>query len=82
QSIIGDGLAIGNRCCQAAHCTIELDNNRHRFCHVHSHLNGICSIVGCNEPVVSGKKSCAAPEHAEMERLHYERGRAAFTLLD
>lgn len=82
QPIIGDGLAIGNRCCQMAHCTIELDNNRHRFCHDHSHLNGICSIVGCDEPVVSGNKSCAIPEHAEMERLHYERGRAAFTLRD
>ncbi|KAJ7354118.1 hypothetical protein DFH08DRAFT_691424 [Mycena albidolilacea] len=82
QPAIGDGLAMGNRCCQTAHCTLDLDNNRHRFCPLHAHLDRICSIVGCDATVVPGKKSCAAQAHIEMERLHYERGRAAFTLRD
>ncbi|KAJ7216432.1 hypothetical protein GGX14DRAFT_561994 [Mycena pura] len=42
----------------------------------------ICSIVGCNAPVLSGRKSCADPIHHKIEALHYERGKAAFTLRD
>jgi hypothetical protein len=44
------------------------------------HLDGICSIVGCDAPIVLGKKSYNDPQHAEIERLHFERDRAAFTL--
>ncbi|KAJ7320902.1 hypothetical protein DFH08DRAFT_650767, partial [Mycena albidolilacea] len=82
QPAIGNGLAMGNRRCQTAHCTLELENNRHCFCPLHVHLDRICSIVSCDATIVPGKKSCAAQAHAEMERLHYERGRAAFTLWD
>ncbi|KAJ7630261.1 hypothetical protein FB45DRAFT_792746 [Roridomyces roridus] len=82
QIIVGDGMAMGHRRCQCPRCTAELCNNRHRFCPTHMGLNSVCSIVGCDEAVVAGKKSCADPGHAEMERLHYERGTAAFTLTD
>ncbi|KAJ7513195.1 hypothetical protein B0H11DRAFT_1698549 [Mycena galericulata] len=82
QVVIGDGLAIGFHCCQKPHCTEELDNNRDRFCRTHQYLDGICSIVGCDTPIVPDKKTCSDPQHSEMERLHYERGRAAFTLRD
>lgn len=73
---------MGFPCCQVGHCTDELENNRHRFCAPHRQLEAICSIVNCDAPVVPGTKACSDPEHAKMERLHFERGRAAFTLKD
>lgn len=82
QIAIGDGLYMGRRRCQAAHCTIELGSNRHRFCPTHMHLDAVCSIVDCDAAAVPGKKACNDPQHVEVERLHYERGRAAFTLRD
>ncbi|KAJ7085870.1 hypothetical protein C8R44DRAFT_549036, partial [Mycena epipterygia] len=60
--------------------TVELDNNRHSFCSLYQQLDGICSIVGCDQPVVPGKKACSDSRHSNMERLHYERGRATFIL--
>ncbi|KAJ7936288.1 hypothetical protein B0H13DRAFT_1946806, partial [Mycena leptocephala] len=80
QAALSDGLAIGFARCQTAHCTEELANNRHRFCPLHHHLHEICAVVGCNAPVRADRKTCDNREHAEMERLHYERGQAAFTL--
>ncbi|KAJ7601708.1 hypothetical protein DFH06DRAFT_1276631 [Mycena polygramma] len=80
QGVITDGLAIGFHRCQATHCTEELANNRHRFCPQHFQLHEVCAIVGCNAPVRQDAKTCNAREHAEIERLHYERGQAAFTL--
>ncbi|KAJ6463105.1 hypothetical protein DFH09DRAFT_1492323 [Mycena vulgaris] len=82
QVVLGDGLSMGHIRCQVAHCTAELANNRHKFCPQHHHLEGICAIVGCDRAVVPGKKACDDPQHAKMELLHFERGRAAFTLRD
>ncbi|KAF8144269.1 hypothetical protein K438DRAFT_1632122 [Mycena galopus ATCC 62051] len=82
QLIVGDGLSMGFRRCQVAHCTTELSNNRHRFCPEHTALDHVCSIVGCDAPVVPGKKACADEAHSRAEELHYERGKAAFTLRD
>ncbi|KAJ7759415.1 hypothetical protein DFH07DRAFT_1023762 [Mycena maculata] len=82
QAILCDGIAMGHVRCQTPHCTTALDNNRHRFCAAHRGLNSICSIVGCERVVVPGTKSCEDRKHADMERLHYERGKASFTLRD
>ncbi|KAJ7015995.1 hypothetical protein C8F04DRAFT_1283370 [Mycena alexandri] len=82
QVILSDGLAMGHVRCQYPHCTIYVLSNRHRFCPTHKDLENICSIVGCDRPVTTGKKSCDNTKHTEMERLHYERGKAAFTLSD
>ncbi|KAJ7194926.1 hypothetical protein GGX14DRAFT_677641, partial [Mycena pura] len=80
QVVIGDGLSMGHRRCQVPHCTTELASNRHRFCPKHITLDKICSIVGCDAPIVLGRKSSADPTHHKIEELHYERGKAAFTL--
>ncbi|KAJ7205836.1 hypothetical protein GGX14DRAFT_644475 [Mycena pura] len=80
QLVIGDGLSMGHRRCQVPHCTVELASNRHRFCPVHKNLDKICSIVGCDAPVLSGRKSCI--DHHKIEELHYKHGKAAFTLRD
>ncbi|KAJ7764190.1 hypothetical protein DFH07DRAFT_738454 [Mycena maculata] len=82
QIIVGDGLNMGHYRCQATHCTRELSNNRHKFCPEHQSQAGICAIVGCEAPVIPEKLTCVDPQHAEMEHLHFECGRAAFTLCD
>ncbi|KAJ7033642.1 hypothetical protein C8F04DRAFT_1002511 [Mycena alexandri] len=82
QSVLCDGLAMGHVRCQYPHCTKYLNSNRDRFCPDHAALEKICSIVGCERPATEGKKSCDDPRHADIERLHYERGKAAFTLRD
>ncbi|KAJ7176348.1 hypothetical protein C8R43DRAFT_1084702 [Mycena crocata] len=82
QAIISDGLAMGHIHCQSPHCTVQLANNRDRFCPTHKVLEKICSIVGCDRAVVPGTKSCDISQHSSMEKLHYERGKAAFTLHD
>ncbi|KAJ6601870.1 hypothetical protein DFH09DRAFT_1069421 [Mycena vulgaris] len=82
QTIISDGLMMGHVRCQYPHCTKYLNNNRDRFCFTHKDLENICSIVGCEHSATAGKKSCDDTKHAEMEHLHYERGKAAFTLRD
>ncbi|KAJ7107120.1 hypothetical protein C8R44DRAFT_529215, partial [Mycena epipterygia] len=80
QPAITDGLAIGFNRCQASHCTEELASNQHRFFPEHTALHDICAVIGCNSPNHPDKKTCGDLEHAEIERLHYERGQAAFTL--
>ncbi|KAJ7605847.1 hypothetical protein DFH06DRAFT_1348440 [Mycena polygramma] len=82
QAVLSDGLSMGHVRCQIPHCTNHLDNNRHRFCAVHRAHADICSIVGCDRPIVPGTKSCDDRNHTEMERLHNERSKAAFTLKD
>ncbi|KAJ7069021.1 hypothetical protein B0H15DRAFT_925883 [Mycena belliarum] len=82
QVVITDGLAMGHARCQATHCTEELGNNRHRFCPLHHDLHNICAIVGCDDQVANGRKTCGDPAHQEIERLHTHRGQAFFTLRD
>ncbi|KAF8075121.1 hypothetical protein FPV67DRAFT_1575453, partial [Lyophyllum atratum] len=80
QLIVCDGLTLGHCCCGVFRCTTPLANNRHRFCPTHDSHHQICAVTGCDQPVHLGSKACAIPEHAEMERLHYEKGTAAFIL--
>ncbi|KAJ7023008.1 hypothetical protein C8F04DRAFT_1271905 [Mycena alexandri] len=82
QALLSDGLAMGHVRCQVPHCTKYHNSNRDRFCPTHTHLAYVCSIVGCDRPIIPGKKTCDDPKHTEVERLHYERGKAAFTLRD
>ncbi|KAJ7216341.1 hypothetical protein GGX14DRAFT_391184 [Mycena pura] len=80
QPVVCDGLSMGHVRCQVAHCTTELASNRDRFCPDHAGQASQCSIVGCNRPARQDHKSCDLEAHTAMERAHYERGRAAFTL--
>jgi hypothetical protein len=61
-------------------CKTALGSNRERYCPSHHHLHSVCALIGRNEPVVMGKKTCIAPEHQEVERVHIERGQAQFQL--
>ncbi|KAJ7033257.1 hypothetical protein C8F04DRAFT_1210932 [Mycena alexandri] len=82
QALLSDGLAMGHVRCQVPHCTKFHNSNRDRFCPTHTHLAYVCSIVGCDRPIIPSKKTCDDPKHTEVERLHYEREKAAFTLRD
>ena len=80
QVVVSDGLTMGHPCCGEFRCTIPLANNRDRFCPMHFNSHDICAITGCEQPVIIGKKSCAIPEHQQMEQLQLEKGKAAFML--
>ncbi|KAF8168554.1 hypothetical protein B0H34DRAFT_779819 [Crassisporium funariophilum] len=79
QVVVSDGLTLGHPSCGVFCCTNPLANNRLQFCPIHDELHHICAITGCNSPVVPGTKSCLNDNHQKMERLHYEKGKAAFT---
>lgn len=92
QAIVGDGISIGRPCCGVFKCQQPLQNNRHRFCAMHSEKDNICAIVGCKNPVVEivihdadggppktrKKKVCALPEHQKMEKKHEEHSTGSF----
>ncbi|KAJ7674269.1 hypothetical protein B0H14DRAFT_3687488 [Mycena olivaceomarginata] len=78
--IVSDGLNMGFPCCGSFRCTDPLTNNRHRFCTNHFALHGVCAVDGCDNLVAPDTKTCTLPAHSKMERLHNERGKAAFTL--
>ena len=43
-------------------------------------MNNICSIVGCSNPAVPGRKSCGHVDHQRIEDVHNERGQSRFQL--
>lgn len=82
---------MGRPCCGEFRCSIPLASTHHRFCPTHQHLDNICSIEGCNNPVVVGqvvdyvtgkeqKKPCSLPLHAEREVKDSERGTGSVLL--
>lgn len=77
--VVIDGVTISHPCCGVHACTQPLANNHHRFCLAHAvERNTICTIVGCDAPVVPTKLTCS--DHAEIERVHREHGQAHFQL--
>jgi hypothetical protein len=82
QAIVSDGITLGHACCAVFRCTTPLLNNKDRFCPVHDDLHKLCAITGCQQPAMEDRKACALPEHQEMERMHTEKGKAAFTLTE
>ncbi|KIJ99127.1 hypothetical protein K443DRAFT_46669, partial [Laccaria amethystina LaAM-08-1] len=82
QVIVTNGITLGHLYWGEFRCTTPLANNQDHFCPMHYALHNVCSVVGCNKPIVNGTKSCAHPEHQTMERLKFQKGKAAFTLRD
>ncbi|KAJ7574078.1 hypothetical protein C8J56DRAFT_1065320 [Mycena floridula] len=78
QVVVCDGLSMGHPCGTSFRCTTALQKNSHRFCPLHSHLNFVCSIQGCDLPCVTNQKSCT--DHLQLEDLHFACGQAAFKL--
>ncbi|KAF7314043.1 hypothetical protein HMN09_00562900 [Mycena chlorophos] len=84
QPIISDGLSMGHPRCgvPGGGCTKPLANNRKRFCNDHASFEKKCAVTTCYKEIVPETKSCDDPVHVEMERQHYARGKAAFTLTE
>src|SRR5271156_405923 len=77
-----DGVTVGCPCCGHHNCHNPLQNIRDRFCSVHKSLDLVCSIVGCNEPVVATHRTCSDPAHQEVERVKTLRGQSRTILKD
>lgn len=67
QVIVSDGVTLGHCCCGVFQCTLPLVNNRHQFCHTHDWRHHICAVTECEGHVLADSKTCALPEHQEME---------------
>ncbi|KAG2035811.1 hypothetical protein BDR03DRAFT_811573, partial [Suillus americanus] len=55
--VVVDGVTVGHPCCAVYNCHIPLSNNHHHFCPLHSGQNDKCVIIGCDLPVVRGRRS-------------------------
>jgi len=80
--VVTDGICIGHPCCGSHNCKVPLNNNHDRFCSIHANLEHVCSIVGCDLPVVSGRLTCADPLHQHIEAHHQDKGQSCFQLRD
>ncbi|KAF9041183.1 hypothetical protein BJ165DRAFT_1350265 [Panaeolus papilionaceus] len=79
-AIIIDGITLGHPCCGQPNCKMPLRSNKDCFCSIHAGLINVCSIVDCNNPVVSGKKTCFIAEHQQVEATSLEKGKSRFQL--
>ncbi|KAG2037617.1 hypothetical protein BDR03DRAFT_1050033 [Suillus americanus] len=78
--VVVDGVTVGHPCCVVRNCHTPLSNNHHRFCPAHSSYNGMCSIIGCNLPVVPGRRTCLTPDHKHVEGTDELCGQSRFQL--
>ena len=83
---------MGQPCCGVFKCQEPLQNNRHRFCAVHFGSHDVCTVVGCENPVledmiidpvdgtprITKKKTCSLLLHQQMEKKHHERSTSSF----
>jgi hypothetical protein len=76
--VVIDGVTIGCCCCGIHNCHIPLFSNHDRFCPDHKGCNFVCAIVGCEQPVLEGRLTCADNKHQAVEHLHREHGQAQF----
>ncbi|KAG1841134.1 hypothetical protein DFJ58DRAFT_666720, partial [Suillus subalutaceus] len=84
--IVIDGVTVGHPCCSVHNCHNPLANNRDRFCLTHSSLDGVCTIIGCDNPTIPAEgsstqlRTCSDPAHYAVEAAYTERGQARFQL--
>ncbi|KAI0707148.1 hypothetical protein C8Q76DRAFT_817301 [Earliella scabrosa] len=75
-----DGVTIGHPRCNVDHCRNDLGSPRHRFCHAHRQLEGMCAIKQCPHAVSDNMRTCNTPAHRAHELEKRERGRAIHRL--
>jgi hypothetical protein len=79
--VVSDGLTIGCNCCGILHCMEPLPEGQGiRYCFLHDRYHYICACVGCEQPVVTGRKTCSNPIHQRGEDYRNEKGKAMFQL--
>ncbi|KAG1796586.1 hypothetical protein EV424DRAFT_1475189 [Suillus variegatus] len=79
-AVVVDGVTVGHPCCAVYNCHTPLSNNHHHFCHLHSGQNDKCVIIGCDLPIVHGRRTCSTLEHCQVEDTHELRGQSRFQL--
>ncbi|KAG2099283.1 uncharacterized protein F5147DRAFT_582715 [Suillus discolor] len=79
-AVVVDGVTVGHPCCAVYNCHTPLSNNHHHFCHLHSGQNDKCVIIGCDLPIVRGRRTCSTLEHRQVEDTHELRGQSRFQL--
>ncbi|KDR70607.1 hypothetical protein GALMADRAFT_46327, partial [Galerina marginata CBS 339.88] len=82
QVIVSNSTHLSHPCCGVYRCPNPLQDNRHRFCQEHFNQHDVCAITECTQPIQAGTKTCSTPAHQKMEKLHVEKGKAAFPLTE
>jgi len=82
RSVVTDGVTIGHPCCGEHDCTIPLVSVKDRFCPEHQHLNFVCSVTTCFDPIEPGFLTCSLPEHRKVQSYNEFRYKAMFQLKD
>ncbi|KZP00080.1 hypothetical protein CALVIDRAFT_476434, partial [Calocera viscosa TUFC12733] len=77
---ITDGVSIGRPCCAIHNCPNPLPSNRAHYCHVHTTLESICAVEGCDRLVQGGKRTCDLDQHIRLESNYRAIGQS-FNLL-
>lgn len=79
--VVIDGVTVGHACCAVFNCHVPLNNNRHRFCPTHRPVqDNLCSVIGCDNPIVKGRRTCSIKEHQDVEDVYDLRGQSRFQL--
>ncbi|KAG2034597.1 hypothetical protein BDR03DRAFT_802478, partial [Suillus americanus] len=66
--VVIDGVTVGHSCCAIFNCYIPPSNNRHRFCPTHRPVQeNLCSMIGCDNPIVNGHRTSSIKEHQYVE---------------
>ena len=77
-----DGITIGHPSCSIHHCSNALLKNQDRFCQAHISHAEICAIVGCENKVEDGYRTCGLILHREMEEKRNMNHKGFFQLRD
>jgi hypothetical protein len=80
QVIVTDGTDVRRTRCKADSCKGGLPTKMSHYCEQHKHLQSKCAILNCNEDAALNKRTCANPEHQQIELARNERGKALFQL--
>ena len=78
RAIVSNKFTIGHLCCNAAHCTEHLMNKHDRSCPGHEHMKMVCSVEGCDRPVLEGYLTCNDSDNLVMFKTYQKRNGANF----
>ncbi|KZT50752.1 hypothetical protein CALCODRAFT_422480, partial [Calocera cornea HHB12733] len=71
---VTDGVSVRRFCCAVHNCPQPLPTYRSRFCPEHAAMESVCAVKDCSRSVRSGKQTCDAPQHAELEENYHTTG--------
>ncbi|KAH9851669.1 hypothetical protein C2E23DRAFT_869110 [Lenzites betulinus] len=82
RSVITDGVGIGHPCCGVHDCKLPLIRAKGaRYCAQHSSMEAQCSVLSCPLAAEKGFRTCAIPEHRQLDE-HLQLENKAITLVE